>query len=277
MTPSASAHEVPLQTILPWRDRYRQEMNCQVIHDSIHFRSGWTREFALRLGETMVGYGSLAIAGPWKEKPTIYEFHVAPPWRDRVFDLFEALLAASGAVAIETQSNGRQLTVMLHAYAQNVFSESILFEDGAVVTQLPPPDGVIFRAATPDDAAQIAAQNLDTGATWLLAEVASRIVVATGGALFHYNRPYGDIYMAVAESHRRRGLGSYLVQEIKRTCYEDGHVSAARCNVTNVASRRTLQRAGFEPCGHILVGAIPTRPAVNETAAAQTPSDTVAS
>jgi GNAT superfamily N-acetyltransferase len=275
---SPSAHEVPLQTILPWRDRYSQEMNCQVIHDSIHSRNGWTREFALRLGEMMVGYGSLAIAGPWNDRPTIYEFHVAPPWRNRVFDLFEALLAASDAVAIETQSNDRQLTVMLHAYAQNVFSESILFEDRAV-THLPPPDGVSFRAATPDDAAQIAAQKLDSGATRLLVEIASGIVVATGGALFHYNRPFGDIYMAVAESHRRRGLGSYIVQEIKRTCYEDGHVPAARCNVTNAASRRTLQRAGFEPCGHILVGTLPTptRPALNGTAAVQTRSDTAAS
>jgi GNAT superfamily N-acetyltransferase len=247
-------------------------MNCQIMYDSIHTRDGWMREYALRLGETMVGYGSLAVAGPWKDKPTICEFHVAPPWRDRVFDLFEALLAASGAVAIETQSNGRLLALMIHAFAEGVFSESILFQDSAV-TELAAPDGVIFRAATPEDAARITAQNLDDGATWLL-EMTGQIV-ATGGALFHYNRPYGDIYMAVAESHRRRGLGSYLVQEIKRVCYENGHVPAARCNVTNLASRRTLLRAGFEPCGHILVGSVRRR--VSGTEAAQRHSGTAAS
>lgn len=42
-------------------------------------------------------------------------------------------------------------------------------------------------------------------------------IVATGGILFHYNPPYGDIYMEVAEPHRRLGCGSYLVQEPKRT------------------------------------------------------------
>jgi hypothetical protein len=31
--------------------------------------------------------------------------------------------------------------------------------------------------------------------------------VATGGILFHYNEPYGDIYMDVVERFRRRGLG----------------------------------------------------------------------
>jgi GNAT superfamily N-acetyltransferase len=33
---------------------------------------------------------------------------------------------------------------------------------------------------------------------------------------FHYNPPYGDVYMEVAEPFRRRGLGAYLVQELKR-------------------------------------------------------------
>jgi RimJ/RimL family protein N-acetyltransferase len=81
-------------------------------------------------------------------------------------------------------------------------------------------------------------------------------VAASGGILFHYNRPYGDIYMETAEAFRRRGLGSFLVQELKRVCYEGGQVPAARCSPNNIASRRTLQRAGFVPCGHILKGAV---------------------
>jgi len=47
-------------------------------------------------------------------------------------------------------------------------------------------------------------------------------VVATGGFLCHYNPPYGDIFMEVAEPARRLGFGSYLVQELKRVCYEAG-------------------------------------------------------
>ena len=52
-------------------------------------------------------------------------------------------------------------------------------------------------------------------------------VAATGGILFHYNRPFGDIYMEVAEPFRRRGFGSFLVQELKRVCYGGGHVPEA--------------------------------------------------
>lgn len=82
-------------------------------------------------------------------------------------------------------------------------------------------------------------------------------VVAQGGILFHYNRPHGDIYMEVAEPFRRRGLGSYFVQELKREAYDLGSIPCARCNTTNIPSRRTLQKAGFIPFAHILTGVIP--------------------
>jgi|SRR5882672_6299966 len=100
-----TARTASLEDILPWRHIYRLEMSCQIIHDSFHSRPGWTQEYSLLAEDIPAGCGSIAIAGPWKDKPTVYEFHVAPPYWSRVFDLFSALLVASGAVAIETQSN----------------------------------------------------------------------------------------------------------------------------------------------------------------------------
>ena len=80
--------------------------------------------------------------------------------------------------------------------------------------------------------------------------------VATGGILFHYNVPYGDIFMGVAQPFRGHGYGSYLVQELKRTCYEMGRIPAARCDASNGASRATLQKAGMLPCARVLTGVI---------------------
>ena len=77
--------------------------------------------------------------------------------------------------------------------------------------------------------------------------------VATGGALHHYNPPYADLFMEVSEAHRRHGHGSYLVQELKRICYESGNKPAARCDASNLASRATLQKAGFLPCGRLFI------------------------
>ena len=62
--------------------------------------------------------------------------------------------------------------------------------------------------------------------------------------------------MEVDEPHRRRGYGSYLIQELKRVAYEMGKVPAARCNVANAASRATLQKAGLLPCARLLTGVL---------------------
>jgi GNAT superfamily N-acetyltransferase len=164
--------------------------------------------------------------------------------------LFSALLRASGAILLEVQSNDSLATAMLHTFAQNVTSESILFHDKLTTSLLPP--GATFRAATAADTPDVPRDQLKWHG---VVEVEGK-VAATGGILFHYNRPYGDIYMEVVESFRRRGLGSFLVQELKRVCYESGNVPGARCNPGNVASRRTLQKAGFVPCGHILNGSV---------------------
>lgn len=249
-----SAKAATSEDVLPWRDSYRLEMSCQIIHDSIHYRPGWTQEYVLLAGGAKVGYGSIAVAVPWKGKPTVYEFYVVPQHRSRVFELFSVLLSAGGAVAIETQSNDALLTAMLHTFAPGASSESILFHDE--LTSAYSPTGAKVRRATLEDAAQILACDLDSDAHWVV-EVEGQIAGA-GDILFHYNRPYGDIYMKIAEPFRRRGFGSYLVQELKRICYENGNVPAARCNPQNIASRKTLQKAGFVPCGHILAGSVST-------------------
>lgn len=58
--------------------------------------------------------------------------------------------------------------------------------------------------------------------------------------------------MEVAEPFRRKGYGSYLVQELKRVCRGTGHIPAARCGTGNSASQRALQRAGMLPCARIV-------------------------
>src|SRR5215475_2130553 len=99
------------QETLPFRTRYREEMNCQILKDSIHSRDGWTRSYLLERNGVAVGFGSIAVAGPWQEKPTVIEFYVLPEHRQFSFDLFEAFLAASGARFFEVQTNDRLLTV----------------------------------------------------------------------------------------------------------------------------------------------------------------------
>jgi GNAT superfamily N-acetyltransferase len=242
-----------LETVRLFRDMYRLEMNCQVIHDSIHYRSGWTQEYLLSLAGVTVGYGSVALAGPWTGRRTIYEFYVVPTQRLRVFDLFRALLSSSEATEIEVQSNDPLATVMLHAFTAQVTSEAILFRDGGGTSHQPP--GAAFREPSEAEAPGTTGDERK----WRGIVEVDGAVAASGGVLFHYNPPFGDIYMDVAENWRRRGLGAFVVQELKRLCYERARIPAARCSPTNRASQQTLQKAGLVPCGHILKGPVNIR------------------
>jgi GNAT superfamily N-acetyltransferase len=240
------------QTILPLRTRYRQEMDCQIVHDSIHSRMGWTLTYELRLAETSVGFGSVAVAGPWKGKPTIIEFYVLPVHRRSAFDLFEAFVDACGAGLMEIQSNDELLAVMLHTYARDIWSEKIVFGDR--FTTALPANGAILQPLTSDDETRLSVTERAGSAEWLL-EVEGR-PAGKGAILFHYNAPYCDVAMEIEEPFRRRGFGAYLVQELKRLSYELGSIPAARCSPENRPSRKTLQKAGLVPYAHILNGSM---------------------
>jgi GNAT superfamily N-acetyltransferase len=81
-------------------------------------------------------------------------------------------------------------------------------------------------------------------------------IVATGGFMLHYNMPFADLYMEVAADRRRRGYGSFLLQEVKKACCRAGRVPAARCGQENAASRATLIKAGLRICGAMLIGRV---------------------
>ncbi len=186
------------------REEYRDEMKCQIVHESIHRRTGWTREYALELDGATVGYGSVAIAGPWRDAPALYEFYVQREERTHTFDLFASLRDACGAEIIETQSNAPMLTVMLHTFARNIRAEAILFRD-AFQTSLLAPAGVAgFRAMAAEDTEILRRQGLDDGAGWVV--TLNGDIAGAGGVLYHYNPPYGDIYMEISQRFRRKGL-----------------------------------------------------------------------
>ena len=182
----------------------------------------------------------------------IKEFYVLPAYRGLALPMFRQLIETSGARRIEAQTNDVLLTLMLYDCATEITSETVVFRD-ALTTSLAVPEAT-FRQVTDADQERIFEHKVEPVGDWIIESDGA--VAATGGILYHYNLPYGDIFMEVAEPFRRRGYGSYLVQELKRVCYETGRIPAARCNVSNAGSRATLQKAGLLPCARILRGVL---------------------
>jgi len=232
------------------REEYRRAMNCQIVHDSWHAR-GFMQSYVLQIGADVVGYGSVGGAPP-DPKTIVKEFFVVPDRRAAAVPLFRRLVAVSGARTIAAQTNDLLLSRMLHDCAVDLTSDTILFADALTTMHRAP--GVSLRPLTGADRARVFAHAIEPVGDWGLES--DHRIVATGGIFFHYNPPYGDLYMEVAEPFRRKGYGSYLVQELKRICRETGHIPAARCHESNSASRLALQRAGMLPCARIVKGRI---------------------
>ena len=121
------------------------------------------------------------------------------------------------------QTNDVLLTLLLYDCATEIASDTILFHD-ALTTHLDIPE-VTFRPVTEADKERIFEHKAEPVGDWLIER--DGVIVATGGITTHYNPPYGDLYMEVDERFRRRGYGSYLIQELKRASYETGLVPAA--------------------------------------------------
>jgi hypothetical protein len=241
----AAAAKTDLTEILPLRVLFLQEFNRQFINNAFHER-GWADSYLLTIDGVTVGYGSIQ-GREIKDRDTIFEFYVIPPFRKYSGDLFRQLIAASGAKYIECQSNNLPLSAMLYEFSASVDSNVVLFEDHVVTNHVIP--GAVVRHGAQENWTYKPSEKVGEYVLELGGEI-----VAAAGFLLHYNKPFADLWMEVREDHRRQGFGSFALQEVKRHCYLAGRVPAARCNMKNSGSRATLMGAGMKVCGFLLIG-----------------------
>lgn len=234
-----------LEEIKTFRVLFLQENNFQFICNKCH-DYGWADTWSFVINGTKAGYGSVWGTNKREDRDAIFEFYLLKPFRKLAELVFPEFHKLSGAIYTESQSNDPLLSSMLYQFSQNINAEAILFKD-AFETNLQIP-GVTFRKKTVEDKLG------DDAGDYVLVQHSE--IVADGGLMFNYNMPFADIYMKVNENFRQKGYGSLVVQELKKEAYLIGRVPAARCNINNYISKSTLMKAGFEVCGHRLLGTI---------------------
>lgn len=139
---------------------------------------------------------------------------------------------------------------ILYECAHFITAGTILFKEGLYnPLHL---QGLEFRKKTSND--KIFKHHSEPEGDYVLSHQGD--IIATGGYLSHYNPPYSDLYMEVHPDHRRQGYGSYLIQELIRTCHQYGKIPAARCNIKNTASRTCLVKGGMQVAGYVLTGEV---------------------
>jgi GNAT superfamily N-acetyltransferase len=231
------------------RKLYLQQMNMQIRYDAVHER-GWSDAYLIKAGTDPIGYGSIKGKDDLSLRDAIFECYMIPAYQKNARDVFAALLSTCDAKYIECQSNDLLLSQLLYEFSDQISSDTILFGDH-VVTHWDLP-GFSFRKREAAD--KIFEHFSEPDGPFVVDKNGE--VLATGGFLLHYNFPFADLYMEVREDSRRMGIGSFLIQELKRVCYGSGRVPAARCGIQNKASKATLIRAGLKISGYMQTGQI---------------------
>lgn len=234
-----------LSEISGLRQAFLDAGGFQFIHNKCHLY-GWADVYVFMDGDVKFGYGSVWGRENRKDRDTIFEFYLLPEYQPHASSVFNEFASVCQAPYMECQTNDQLLAAMMFEHAEDIHAQSVLFEDDAD-KDLRVKDAVFktlpHTTDHPDDRGGYVID--------VQGEVAS-----TGGFMLNYNFPYADIYMEVKETFRKRGIGSLMVQELKREIYKAHRVPAARCNIKNLASRATLLKAGFRLCGYLLEGKI---------------------
>ncbi|HSZ33602.1 MAG TPA: GNAT family N-acetyltransferase [Puia sp.] len=197
-----------------------------------------------------IGYGSIKGNENISDRDTVFEFYIVPSHRKLLSLCFLELLHSSKAGLIECQSNDFLLTTLLYEFGHDISSNVILFEDR--ITSELTQDKILFRKRAENDL--VFEHKAEPVGDYILEF--NKEVVATGGFLLHYNMPFADLYMEVREDCRKKGFGSFLIQELKKQCYLNGRVPAARTDKDNIASKATLIKAGLKIAAFMLLGSV---------------------
>jgi len=230
--------------VQPLRDLFLHENKFQFIYNKCHLY-GWADVYACIIDNVIIGYGAVWGKDKREDRDTIFEFYIIEAFRKFINQVFEKFMLACRATFIECQSNDALLFSLLCEYTKNINAEAILFEDNFQTNFSDPQlsfEKQEMQGGHPDDRPYILKLHDET--------------VATGGLMLNYNIPYADIYYEVNENYRRKGFGSFMLQELKKEAYKMQRVPAARCNIKNKISKAALLKAGFKSCGFILTGEI---------------------
>ncbi|MGE7777675.1 GNAT family N-acetyltransferase [Chitinophaga sp. NPDC101104] len=242
-----SIRKASLQDILPLRPLYLQESNFQIRYNARHER-GWTDSYLISTDGSAIGYGAVAGKNDHGDRDSLFEFYLVPPFRHLAAEIFAELLRVSGVTEITCQTNDLFFASLFYRFARNIRAEAFLFSEQH--TTYFRQENRVFRKRQAGEVMNRYEENQMGG----YVVVADGKPVATGDFYLHYNPPFADLWMEVMESHRRKGIGSYLLQELKTACYLAGRIPAARCNIDNEASKASLLKAGLQVAGCLVSG-----------------------
>lgn len=210
----------------------------------------------IRDRERQAGYFCIGPDG------VLLRFHLWQDYRDRAQEIFHWIISTYGIqCAIASTIEPPYLSLCLDVQSSIVL-HSYLFRDHTRVELSSGLSSGSFRKAEKqelDDIAHFYLANTEGPGEWIEAFLHERLaraelfvlcdqqtVVATGECIPSQRQaPYADLGMVVAQAYCGRGLGSFMLTQLKNHCYQAGWQPICSCAVANRASKRAIEKAGF--------------------------------
>ncbi len=206
--------------------------------------------YAISDNDQVIGYA--CINDQYKQ---LWQFHLvrqAIPHGTAIFaQLIREGLMTSAVIATRDPVS----IALCSEFQQRVWCQAYLFEDGWRTTApLAGYTDVTLRLAQLSEAAHLAELCGDFLAAYEPYIAKQHLYVLEAGNEFLgigladpvlIHPPYNCIGMFVHPDHRQRGVGAYLIQQLKERTYALGYLPIAGCGHGNVASRKTLERGGM--------------------------------
>ena len=226
---------------------------------------GFADHYELRIDGARSGFYCL------NSEQQLVAFHLLQEYMDHGENAFSHVINEHGVPAALVGTNDSFFLALCLDIATGCQVHSLLFEDNPNHSnEFTGKDQYSFELASEDDFSDILehcraasgsldTESIETGFENLKGYIRSLMdnhaifTLREDGALIATSecrisktqKPYADVGMIVAEEHRCKGIGSYILACTKHFCYGRDVIPICSCEATNTGSKKAITRAGF--------------------------------
>ncbi|MCP4640944.1 MAG: GNAT family N-acetyltransferase [bacterium] len=209
-----------------------------------------TEFWEFTLGTQVIGYCCVE-----RPKQLLLQFFVSEEYARYAEDAFEEMLRETGTKLAYVSTRDPLALSLSLTYQHQVSLESYLFEHRIVTSHVP--SGLpraTFRNANDEDIQDIIAASGDFWGDIVLTVQGGQLrVLGSEDTLFgmgyvsteYCSEGTANLGVFTNPNFRRKGVGTFIVQELVQECRSRGLSPIAACYHENVGSKGTLARAGF--------------------------------
>jgi predicted acetyltransferase len=187
---------------------------------------------------------------------TLVQFHVSKEYYTYASEIFEYVIKSDIVENAAVSTKEPEFLALCLDYQKSVVTDAYLFTDNKKIKyELDSFRNLSFRLAktvdieTIKNKCEVAFEGyyedlIENDQLFVLYDKDSFLGIGEF-RIMKSNGQFGDIGMIVAEEYHRRGVGTYIITKLKEHCYNNKLKPMACCDITNVASKKTLEKSGF--------------------------------